>query len=146
MPLADQPRWHLLSLVLRLLHQQHSLLDSCYHGNIPLRLPLPIRRTREGDCQIHWKANSFHHQVFSGEQNTDRVAGLQLPHRHLLASNHCIIEFFMFEKYSLFFYLLGWGISTYPSILSYVYFRSKWSRKEDLRLTFHTIHHPPTYL
>jgi hypothetical protein len=52
----------------------------------------------------------------------------------------------MFRKYSFDFYLLGWFISIYPSALAYFYFKSKWTCKEDLKLTFHSIEHPPTYL
>lgn len=52
----------------------------------------------------------------------------------------------IFRKYSFEFYLLGWLITLYPSILAYWYFRKHWTGKEDLKLTFHDIENPPTYL
>jgi hypothetical protein len=52
----------------------------------------------------------------------------------------------LFKKYSFDFYLLGWAITLYPMILAYFSFKSKWTSKEELRLTFHAIYHPPTFL
>lgn len=52
----------------------------------------------------------------------------------------------MFRKYDFDFYLLGWAITLYPSIIAYRYFRANWTCKEDLKLTFHDIENPPTYL
>lgn len=45
----------------------------------------------------------------------------------------------MLRKYDLDFYLLGWLISIYPSVLSYYYFKSKWTSYADLKLTFHEL-------
>jgi hypothetical protein len=43
----------------------------------------------------------------------------------------------LFQKYSLDFYLLGWAITLYPTLLAYFFFKSKWTCREELRLTFH---------
>ena len=45
----------------------------------------------------------------------------------------------MLRKYDLDFYLLGWLICLYPSVLSYFYFKSKWTCYADLKLTFHEL-------
>jgi hypothetical protein len=52
----------------------------------------------------------------------------------------------MLGKYSVDFYLLGWTITLYPSLLAYLYFKPRWTSREDLKLSFHDIDNPPTYL
>ena len=42
----------------------------------------------------------------------------------------------MFEKYSIGFYTLGWAITLYPVVLSYIYFRRNWTKTSDIRLEF----------
>lgn len=41
--------------------------------------------------------------------------------------NLLIMQLGMYRKYSIDFYLLGWAITLYPGILSYLYFRRRWT-------------------
>lgn len=142
----DQPRRHLLPVVLRLLPEQHPLHAVGLHRSLPLRLRLQIRRAVNRHPQVHQNTDALPHPLLPGKQTAADHIGLQPALRPLQPGTFPVIQLFMFRKYNAAFYIYGWIITLYPLVLAWWYFRKHWTCRDDLKLTFSAMLARPSYL
>ena len=143
--ITGQSCWNLLSLVHRLLYEQHTLHSMGYCGTLLLRSCFPLRLTFFSHSQIHQNTNSLHHQILSSKLLAPSSSRSQPSTCNIWSGIYFSMQLFVWQKYTFWFGIFGWLLTLYPLILIYYKLRRDWPGWNELKLTFKTLEDRASY-